>query len=112
MAKHGFDCTHFGDEFVWYKLCQETGLKFFAPWNDDGVKGFEWRNERSLVVVTQNNPGTGEYGPGTHLRPDDRGFASYIGIEGSDYEVCNFACAVRRYAASIKDEYAGERAYI
>lgn len=109
MSKHGFDITDFGSLAAWQGFCRELGLHE-EPKNDETSRCFVWSNDRSLRVVTQNNPETGEYGPGG--RELEVGFASYIGIEGPDYEVANCAAAVRRWAVLIKDERAGVRAYI
>jgi hypothetical protein len=116
MARHGFDITDFGDEFCWQRLCHELGLKFKGKGKvrpgSDGVEGFFWYTSGGLTVITQNNPETGEYAPGSDRRSNQKGFASYIGLEGPDYEVANCAARIRSYAASIKDESAGSRDFI
>lgn len=74
--------------------------------------GFEWKSSFDVVMVTQNNPATGEYGPGRDQRDDEPGFASYIGLSGPEAAVAEAARLIREYAEYIKDETPGRRAYI
>jgi hypothetical protein len=104
--KWGFDLTDFGDN--WPMFVKEIGLGTATR-----IKGaFEWRNDLGLRVVTQNNPETGEYGPGRDKREDAPGFASYMGAEGTPAEIERFAGLVRKYATFIKDESPGQRDFI
>ena len=73
---------------------------------------FVWSNQISgLHVYMQNNPETGEYAA-VGQRPDELGFASYIGVEGPRDEVDKFVALVKRWAVDIKGESLGRRDFI
>ena len=107
-AKHGFDLTHFGTAKNWAYAAESANLKYAGVETPGGA--FLWRNPTGLLVVTGNNPATGEYR--SALRENDPGYASYIGIEGPAEEVKNFAFIVRNVAESVGEESPGKRSYI
>ena len=106
MTNHGFDLTHFGEQ--WPALEAMLGLRYVGR----AKHGFEWATDDGLVMVTGNNPTTGEYGPGRDKRDDEVGFASYIGLTGPETEVEKAAALIRQYADFIKDETPGRRTFI
>ncbi|WP_315833920.1 hypothetical protein [Bradyrhizobium prioriisuperbiae] len=106
MSEHGFDITDFGDR--WPEFCWRHGLWFDRR---DG-KMFRWTDGKGLLVVTQNNPESGEYGPGRDLRVDEIGFASYIGIYGPEVSVRAVAESVNDLAIYVKGESVGQSNFI
>ena len=111
MAEYGLDLTDFGDN--WPAFCADLGLEPVGAFSSKlGTRGWQWRNTNGLNVYTQNNPETGEYGPGRDQREDERGFASYMGADGPLREVISFVAAVHRHAIFVKDETPNRRAYI
>ncbi len=108
MAEHGFDLTDFGEDWPRFKALADMHYVGRA----NGGKAFEWATESGVTVITQNNPETGEYGPGRDMRDDEAGFASYIGLTGPDGAVSELAKLIRQYADYIKGETPGRRAYI
>lgn len=106
--KWGFDIVDFGSSDTWQSLCRDLHLQYHGPTNS---LAFLWkRQDGQLHLTTQNNPLTGEYGPGN--RPTQPGFASYIGIEGRSDFVLLAVEAVRQYATSIKGESPHKRSFI
>lgn len=106
MAEHGFDITDFGGNWPHFKAMAD--VHYVAR----GKRSFEWSTDSGVTIVTQNNPESGEYGPGRDQRDDQIGFASYIGIEGPDAAVAEVVRLVRQYAEEIKDESPGRRDFI
>lgn len=104
--EHGFDITDFGEQ--WPALQAMLSLSYVGR----AKYGFEWTGDDGVVMVTGNNPVTGEYGPGRDKRDDQVGFASYIGLSGPDEAVLKAARLIRQYAEFIKDETPGKRTYI
>ena len=113
---HSFDITDFGNR--WRKFKLEASLVYMG--RTENQKGFLWRSASgNAIFITQNNPETGEYGPGTELRPLQIGFASYIRITGTEMEVLRLrqlvrmhGQLVRMHAPSIKGESVSVRRYI
>jgi hypothetical protein len=105
----GFDLTDFGNVNDFINCLRDMGisphLNYFRV-----QRGIEyekvaylycWANEE-LLIVTGNNPITGEYSSPTD-RPDQKGYASYIGIEGRDMTVAKALDLIKEYA-----EYYGD----
>lgn len=106
--QHGFDLTDFGEN--WPHFVAATGLHYVGKCQRGTA--FEWASEFGVTMITHNNPSTGEYGPGRHMRDDEPGFAGYIGLDGPDAAVEEAVRLVHQYAVYIKDECAGSRPFI
>lgn len=107
-ADHGFDTTDFGG--WWATFSYKAGLTFVG--RTRGGAAFEWRTLGGASFVTQNNPVTGEYGPGDALRERQIGYASYIGISGPEAEVERVAALVREWAVDCGEGSTGNRPFI
>jgi len=109
--KWGFDLTDITAS-RWQTLIDEHDLVLceIHPYPDrPEIKHFHWKGE-GILIVTKNNPITGEYGePG--VREREVGYASYIGIEGKRSKVLAVKNYIKR-SGSIKDESPHERSYI
>ncbi|MNK33298.1 hypothetical protein D3C87_517780 [compost metagenome] len=109
IAQAGFDLTEIS-AVHWQKLIAEYGLIF-----EDGKDGWTWYKYADLdgtrnMVVTANNPITGEYhGGGRENEPD---YASYIGIEGTYDFVVEVFEFIKEHAEYTKSENFGSRNYI
>ena len=89
-AEAGFDYTSFETAENFVEVLEEIGLDAYydyvrvntARW-DTEVKWycFIWGNENGMIICG-NNPITGEYR--TEGRFPEKGYASYMGIEGAD----------------------------
>jgi len=106
-AQHGFDLTSFETVQNWQYVADQLGLKPSVG-GENGA--FVWENQRGLIVVTGNNPATGQYRSAG--RDPEPGYASYIGIEGPDDEVQEAAFLIRNTAIFIKGESPGTRSFI
>jgi len=73
-------------------------------------KGFVWKN-KNLKLVTGNNPITGKYDNPKQRKPE-KGYASYIGIEGNKRQVLNLVKDIKKRATGIKDESPHRRDFI
>lgn len=106
-TEHGYDITNFGT--AWPAFQAELGLRPDGR-EPNSVAGFRWINDAGLLVVTGNNPVTGQYRDAAQREPQI-GFASYMGAEGPAQEVERFRTAVRRHAVYIKGS-SERRSYI
>jgi len=108
----GFDLTDFGNVSDFTKLLKKFTLNKKKKVNKgDGYYQYEWYNPE-LKLITDNNPITGEY-KNPRLRKPEKGYASYIGIEGNnEKEVHRLAKYISSHANSIKGESPNERAFI
>lgn len=148
IMEWGFDLTHFGDQvdgaLIFGKLLSLLGLpydnnlKLPTHWITLPVEyrdwiyqpPFVWQSD-DIMIVTGNNPITGEYalknrvypweknkstcftGPGGRtMRVHQIGYASYIGISGKCNLVIKAVKFIRQNAAYIKDESSLERMFI
>ena len=105
-VEHGFDLTAI-DAPKWKELLKLLGIPAKAT-NPDG-KGWQWQGEE-ILLVTGNNPLTGEYYREGE-RENEKGYASYIGIEG-DPEKVELAADFISKNGDSKDESPGNRDYI
>jgi len=117
IARHGFDLTDFGSPEKFQMVLRENGL--LASYRrithrsstDRTLKwySFEWKNKR-VKLITANNPLTGDSDrPGGNK---ERGYASYIGIEGEPSAVARVAASIKTHAKYIKDENPTDREYV
>ena len=95
MARASFDLTDFGSAETFVALLREAGLTQHKGYAGDG---FEWHGfGESVVVHTYANPITGE---NSIERPPEKGYASFIHIQGDKYrveEVFELIAAVATY---------------
>ena len=104
-SKHGFDLTDFGHNKFPVVL---KNLKI-KPNAEKGRTGWEWKGN-GIIIVTANNPITGEYYSG--IRKNETDYASYIGVEGKPELVQKAVDLIKKYSTYIKDESPGRRSYI
>ena len=116
-TKHGFDLTDFKSG-GFQRVLKGVGIKPKAIRGDEvsGKKqsGWVWKGN-GIMIVTGNNPITGEYhsqSGGKPMRKSEKGYASYIGIEGKKDLVLKAAELINKYASYIKREEPGKRTYI
>ena len=111
----GFDITDFGSASKFRELLRRhkllSGYKVVYPYPEYGkeYKRFTWSN-KNLLLVTGNNPLTGEYN--SKGRRPEKGFASYIGIEGKPNEVFALVKDIKKITDYIKDESKYRRDFI
>jgi len=105
----GFDLTDFGNVENFINCLKDIGisphLNYFRV-----QKGVEygkasylycWANDE-LLIVTGNNPITGDYSS-PNGRTNEKGYASYIGIEGRDMACAKALDSIKEYAENYKD---------
>ena len=74
-AKHGFDLTDFKPK-GYQKVLKALKIKPKAQL-DRNESGWEWKGN-GIMIVTGNNPITGEYAGGAVRRKNEKNYASYI----------------------------------
>ena len=104
-SKHGFDLTDFGYNKFPVVL---KNLKI-KPTAEKGKIGWEWKGN-GIMIVTGNNPITGEYHSGN--RKNEKDYASYMGVEGKPELVDKAVELIKKYSNYIKGESPGRRDYI
>ena len=108
-AKHGFDLTDFKPK-GYQKVLKALKIKPKAQL-DRNESGWEWKGN-GIMIVTGNNPITGEYAGGAVRRKNEKNYASYIGVEGKKELVAQAAELIKANASYIKREEPGKRGYI
>jgi len=103
----GFDLTDFLYDENFINCLIEMGINpqtdYFRVQRGEEIKPsylYCWANEE-LLIVTGNNPITGKNSTPIH-RPDEKGYASYIGIEGRDSAVSKAVNLIKKYADNYK----------
>lgn len=114
ILKWGFDLTDFGSQANFKKLVDEFGLTVEKETkrypNSDATSGsFAWSGD-GILIVTKNNPITGVYAD-TGKRDPQKGYASYIGIEGDPVKVKKAVVMIKKLAG-YKDESPRKREFI
>jgi len=104
--KWGFDLTDIPAE-KWTELLGLIGYERSTPVTSE--KGHQWPGE-GVLIVTANNPITGEYYL-PNRRGREKGYASYIGIQGDADKVKMVADFIRTYG-DYKDEEPHSRGFI
>jgi hypothetical protein len=131
MTKWGFDLTDFGSDKKFKNLLRKFKLKKYIKTKNvvhydfgDEFGGHTWHNKKpyhveyyhyswqnpNLKIVTGNNPITGVYSS-PKQRQREKGYASYIGIEGKKSDVLRLKNEIKRIA-NIKDESPNRRDFI
>ena len=108
-AKWGFDLTDFKPN-GFQKVLKALKIKPKAQLDRNG-SGWEWKGN-GILIVTGNNPITGEYAGGAVKRKNEKDYASYMGIEGKPELVQQAVELVHKWASYIKNESPGTRSYI
>ena len=108
-AKHGFDLTDFKRN-GFKQLLKALKIKPKAEHSDKSGGSWEWKGN-GILIVTGNNPITGEYA-GEGRRKNEKDYASYMGIEGKPDLVQQAIELVHKWASYIKNESPGRRNYI
>ena len=107
--KHGFDLTDFKPN-GFQKVLKALKIRPKAQL-DRNESGWEWKGN-GILIVTGNNPITGEYAGGGVKRKNEKNYASYIGVEGKKELVAQAAELIKANASYIKREEPGKRGYI
>ena len=108
-SKHGFDLTDFKRN-GFKQLLKALKIRPKAVHSDKSGGSWEWKGN-GILIVTANNPITGEYAV-EGRRKDEKDYASYIGIEGKPDLVQQAVELVHKWASYTKDESPGRRSYI
>ena len=106
----GFDLTDFDSPARFVRVLAAVGIPSSQEPKRGHIGEFIWKGS-GIMIVTGNNPLTGEYMQSGHKSPE-RGYASAIGIEGDPDKVALAVEAVKRNATYIKEESEGEREFI
>lgn len=115
-VESGFDLTTFDTAENFCEVLEELDIDPYydyfklntEPENDE-YHLFVWANENGMIVCG-NNPITGEY-RNPNARPFAKGYASYIGIEGTD-EFVDEAFLLIKENARYKDRDPRGRSFI
>ena len=107
--KHGFDLTDFKRN-GFKQLLKALKIKPKAEHSDKSGGSWEWKGN-GILIVTANNPITGEYAV-EGRRKDEKDYASYMGVEGKPDLVQQAVELIHKWASYIKDESPGRRSYI
>lgn len=106
----GFDLTDFGTKNNFKELVEKFNLNYRRiDAGEDMGYYYTWSNPR-VMIITNNNPITGKYSTGK--RKDEKGYASYIGVEGECEAVYEVHDEIIERAEHIKDVNRFERAFI
>lgn len=108
-AEAGFDLTDFGSPGEFQTFLRKFDLTPGVV-EDDGRRRYVWHNS-DVVVVTGNNPITGEYSD-PEMREPEKGYASYIGIEGDAEVVEEVYEYIQNNVDFIKGRNPDEREFI
>ncbi len=111
----GFDLTDFNDEnksngaSKFKNLLDSFDMKFI----DDNNNGSKWSNkDDSLILITGNNPITGEYLRKDMRQQSEKGYLSYVGVSCTSIETLQrFLSEFKSKASFIKGE-SNNREYI
>ena len=105
-AEAGFDHTDI-TAANWEKVLDAAGAVTKAG---RGENYWIWQGD-GIVIRTGNDPITGKYALGKS-RPDEKNFASYIGLEGDAKKVKEIYSLIKKLADDIKDEDPNNASFI
>ena len=111
-AQHGFDLTDFKRN-GFKQVLKALKIKPKAELSRNEL-GWEWKGN-GILIVTGNNPITGEYysGPNAkYKRKNEKDYASYMGVEGKPELVQQAVELIHKWASYIKNEDPKRRSYI
>jgi hypothetical protein len=103
----GFDLTSIPPE-NWKKVLKAVGIKNLKPTLKE--RAWVWSGE-GIEIRTGNDPISGKYGAG-QKRKDEVGYASYIGLEGTEEKVKLAYKMIKELAESIKEADPHRASYI
>ena len=104
----GFDLTCFKSAEVWEKILESLSISEIS--NHDAKRRYYKWSGKDITIFTGNNPITGEYGS-KGQRGNEKGYASYIGIEGEEKQVLKLVKLIKKHG-DIKDESPLSRDFI
>lgn len=113
--EYGFDLTHFGSAKKFDAILKKHGLVKYqrlvrhSPYHRVKYYVYSWKG-LGLEIHTGNNPLTGAYSS-PERRQKEKGYASYIGIEGHPARVTALARDIHS-DASIKGHNPTHNEYI
>ena len=114
----GFDITDFNSAKNFKALLKRNNLKSYKREHhtyDIGDYHAEWYHyiweSPKIHMVTQNNPITGIYAT-PKARDPQKGFASYVGIQGDRNAVKKLVKDIKNITMDIKAESPNERQFI
>ena len=108
-AQHGFDLTDFKRN-GFKQVLKALKIKPKAEHSDKSGGSWSWKGN-GILIVTGNNPITGEYAV-EGRRKNEKDYASYMGVEGKPELVQQAVELIHKWASYIKDESPGRRSYI
>lgn len=116
-VKAGFDLTDFRSAETFVEMLQNIDMdpywRYARVEKSPGEReyyAYVWVNENGMIICG-NNPITGEYS-NPQDRVNQQGYASYIGVEGTEEFVQRATETIQEYAESIKDYNPNEREFI
>jgi len=112
--KWGFDLTDFGSVSNFKKVIEPFNMKFkrVTKKSKNGDTNYEYKwSAPGIMIVTFNNPITGEYGV-PDGREAEKGYASYVGIEGDPDKVKKMVKLIKKHSTDFKDESPKSRDFI
>lgn len=118
-GQYGFDLTDFSTAKKFkgllrrHKLAKYKRVKKVLDWKDNiWYYMYTWSTkEGDLKLVTGNNPITGRFSS-PKARQTEKGYASYMGIEGNSKKVKALAKDIKKTATYVKGENPREREFI
>lgn len=102
-----FDLTEFPSRSAFQDLLDRHGLTEYKridrdPEDDDPWYAYVWyRPDRSLVIQCSNNPISGKHSQ-PRTRSPDRGYASYVAVEGKPAKAAQLAADIAASASHVK----------
>ncbi len=113
--QYGFDLTDFGDEKTFKKVLKENNLSINSKKECEHLPHGTYckfrRKNKKLELITGCEPIKGVC-IGPLKRKADKGYASYIGIEGEEKAVEKLAADINKHAIFIKGQNPKGREFI
>jgi hypothetical protein len=114
VKQYGFDLTDFKVN-GFKKVLQGLKIRPKAELSDKSGGSWHWKGN-GILIVTANNPITGEYASsgtaGGVKRKKEKNYASYIGVQGHPDKVEKAVELIKKHASYIKAEDPKRRSYI
>jgi len=101
----GFDLTDFGTPQKFREVLKANKMRYLGKYSRklSGKHAYyihQWGN-KDILMGTLNNPITGQYGE-IGRRPNEKGYASYMGIKGKRAQVAKLVASIKKKAKYIK----------
>jgi len=113
VKQYGFDLTDFKVN-GFKKVLQGLKIRPKAELSDKSGGSWHWKGN-GILIVTANNPITGEYassGVTGVTRKKEKNYASYMGVQGHPDKVEKAVELIKKHASNIKGETPNRRSYI